>query len=676
MEACMSRLQKISQWIFLSLTVQALFPSKAIPHTTRGHNVLEAQAYKSLLKKGRGEIPKAPEYSGKEILDYLISMRILRVPPCYPHPGRKDFCNSYTEADSLEWLPVVGSGDMDAIMYRQFSKNGQYFHFMASPGAIYRNPGVDPRTGAPHGLTEEAYPIAIRFITGMYYEILEQSDVSKKFYRDIYSLIHTVGDSYSGAHVERDTITWTVKYLKPWQATAWQPYLVYWSGWPYFVSDKIHWFPEDKRDKMYMKPAVVPQAEVDFFDKNPYIVPRSYLNERGIRAANAIEDLIVMTFVILKESQGDKAKLEEAAGREWRWYLNEHFRGYTDTEFVNTVRFEPAPREEQEWRPMVQLGLRYRRDAFANADNFLLAMNFAKPPSFVDPFGFAAGYEIGKQYVGGTKQVWAGSISFGLYLWHYSDLLALGLDPTIANFTWDGHTLTVDPMISFLRFDGWISRRLWLSVEAFRYSLVHGWRKNEFALTAGVAFSRDIPFHWSDWLSEPKYMASEGNPAGDRWVYPELDSPLRLNPNKYGLFHPFGYGFRKQSGHVTISPIGYTFLKDYDREAKFSRWAYGFYLGAGGEHTSEDVWMFLRAGPVLRFKIIPLVALNLEPVTPKYSIGLSKNAGGYFDADASFGTVLMLGTFDIYLELLHYSYKLGELDQKWIAGLRFGVLRE
>lgn len=660
-------------FVFTSLSVLSFL---ALAHTTRGHNVVEAAAYKSLLKKGKGQIAKAPDYSGKEILDYLIGMRVLRVPPCYPHPGQKEFCKTYTESDSLEWLPVVGSGDMDAIMYRQFSKNGQYFHFMASPGAIYRNPEVDPRTDAPRGLSEEAYPIAVRFITGMFYEILERSDVSKKYYRDIYSLIHTIGDSYSGAHAERDTTDWSIMYLKPWQATAWQPYLFYWSGWPYFASDKIHWFPEDNRDKMYMKTDVVPAAEVDFYDKNPYIVRREYLNSRGIQAANAIEDLIVMTFAIMKEAGDDKAKLEAAANREWRWYLNEHFRGYTDTLTVNTVVFAPAPVDEQEWRPMVQMGFRYRRDAFSNTDNFLLAMNFAKPPSVVDPFGFAAGYEIGKQYIGGTKELWVGSISFGLYLWHYSDLLALGLDPTIASLTWDGNRLTVDPMISFVRFDAWISRRLWLSVDAFRYSLINGWRKNEFSFTAGVAFSRDVPFHWTDWFSESKYMAPQGTPVGERWVNPELDSPLRLNPNKYGLFHPFGYGFNEQSGHVTISPIGYTFLKDIDREAKFSRWAYGLYLGVGGEHDYDNVWMFLRAGPVLRFKLIPLIALNLEPVTPRYAIGLSKNAGGYFDADATFGTVFILGTFDINFELVRFSYSQKKLDQKWVAGLRFGILRE
>ncbi len=103
-------------------------------HTTRGHNVIEAAAYKNLLKKNKGDIPRFPDYSGKEILEYLIAQRILRTPPCYPVSRQLDpACLNYMHQDSLRWLPVIGSGDMDAIMYRQFSENGQNFHFMATP---------------------------------------------------------------------------------------------------------------------------------------------------------------------------------------------------------------------------------------------------------------------------------------------------------------------------------------------------------------------------------------------------------------------------------------------------------------------------------------------------------------------------------------------------------------
>jgi hypothetical protein len=648
------------------------FP-RAAAHTTRGHNVIEAAAYKNLLKKQRGEIPHLPGLSGKEVIDFLIAHRILRVPPCYPQSDRKGDCE--TEDDSLKWLPVIGSGDMDAVFYRQFSKNGQFFHFMASPGALTRNPDVDPRTNAPRGLTEEAYPLAIRFITGMYYEILEQDDISKKYYRDIYSLIHTVGDSYSEAHAQRDTVTWAIKYLKPWQATAWEPFLIFWSGWPYYFSDDIHWFPEDVRDKLYLRSDVVPQDEVEFYEKSPYLVPRSFLNSRGIAASDAIEDLLVVTAAILIDGGENKEQIERAAAREWKWYLAEHFQEYTDTQFVSTVEFKPASPDVREWRPMVQFGLTGRAGTYRGSKDLLVAMNFAKPPSVVDPFGFYAGYEIGRR-TGKRGTIWVGSVSFGLYLWHYSDLLALGLDPTVADLTWDGNRMTVEPMFSFARLDSWISRRVWISIQGFRYSFIHGFRANEFSLTLGVAFSRDIPLHWTDWFTPRRYLERQAIPAGEKWIIPDTDSPLRLDPRNYGLFHPFGYGFYGDQHRITILPIGYTFLKDIDREAKFSRWSYGLYVGAGGEHRNGELWMFLRAGPVGRYKVLPLLALSVMPFTPRPSIGLSKNAKGYVDADAGAGIVLMLGSIDLQLDLLRYSYRENRLNQKAIAELRLGVLRE
>ena len=673
-EVGMATLRNDVRFMLVVIVLSILVCSPARGHTTRGHNVIEAAAYKNLLKKQRGDIPHLPSMSGKEVIDLLVAQRILRVPPCYPQPDGNPDCNM-TETDSLGWLPVIGSGDMDAIFYRQFSKNGQYFHFMASPGALYRNPEIDPRTNAPRGLTEEAYPLAIRFLTGMYFEILERSDESKKYYRDLYSLIHTVGDSFSEAHADRDTVTWAIKLLKPWQATAWEPFLIYWSGWPYYFSDLIHWFPEDPRDKMYYREDLVPADEVEFYEKSPYLLPRLFLNARGIEAADAIEDLLVITAIVLKEGGDNKDSLERAATREWRWYLDQHFKGYSDPDLVSTVEFKAAPREEQEWRPMVQVGVTGRTRKTPGGQDLLVAMNFAKPPSVVDPFGFYAGYEIGRRSGAGST-LWVGSVSFGLYLWHYSDLLALGLDPTVADLTWDGNRLTVEPMFSFARFDAWISRRVWVSVQGFRYSLINGFRSREFSLTLGVAFSRDIPLHWTDWFTPRRYLDKAEQPVGERWRIPDVDSPLRLNPRAYGYFHPFGYGFHSRPSHISILPVGYTFLRDIDRRSKFSRWSYGMYVGAGGEHKGHEVWMFVKAGPVMRFRLLSLLSLQAAPLTPRPAIGLSKHAKGYVDADASATIVLALGSIELDLDVLKYSFREKHLEKKAIAELKVGILRE
>ena len=169
-------MNRLFSHIFCPLSVSfllLLYCSPSSAHTTKGHNVVEAAAYKNLLKKTRGEIPGYPQYTGKEVIQYLIAQHILRVPPCYPVDGHLDpACQHYEHPDSLVWLPVIGSGDMDAIFYRQFSNNGQNFHFMATPGDILSDANLDERTGQPVGLSQLAYPRAIRAMSAAFYDVL------------------------------------------------------------------------------------------------------------------------------------------------------------------------------------------------------------------------------------------------------------------------------------------------------------------------------------------------------------------------------------------------------------------------------------------------------------------------------------------------------------------------
>jgi hypothetical protein len=515
----------------------------------------------------------------------------------------------------------------------------------------------------------------MKFMTGTFYDMLERGKISKRYYRDIYSLIHTVGDSYSDAHAERDTTTWEILYLKPWQATCWQPFLVNWSGWPYFFTDIMHKFPEDIRDKQYLRVDLVPQDEVTYYDKNPYLVPRFYLNTRGVQASDAVEDLFVIIFAILKETEQDQDKFVEVATREWRGYLERHFKCTVDTKTIPSLVVQPAPAEDQEWRPMIQVGIKGRNGSVPNAKDVVLAMDFAKPPSYIDPFGFAAGYDIGRRTIG-NQTLWVGTVSFSLYLWQYTDYFATGIDPVIAELTYDNHRVTVEPMLAFIRFDGWISRRFWVSFEGLRYSLSNGFRSNEFSLTLGLAFSKEFPIQWTDWFTKQRYLEEIGNPAGNSWKTPDLDSPSRSNPAYYGYFHPVGYGFYKEPGHTSIFPTGYTFLRDIRGQSKFSRFAYGVNFGVGGEHYKDDTWALARVGPVGRIKLNELLAFQVEPVAGVYRWGLSKDAWSNLDAEATASFIVALGSFDVDIKFLRYSYDKRGLDQKAIAGIRIGVLRE
>jgi hypothetical protein len=662
---------------FLRLSVSSFLLLCSLPsnaHTTRGHNVIEAAAYKQLLKRPRGDIPGYPQYSGKEVIQYLIAEHVLRVPPCYPVDGHIDpACLEYNHQDSLVWLPTIGSGDMDAIFYRQFSENGQNFHFMATPDDVFLDATVDERTRVPVGLSERAYPRAVRSMSGTFYEILFNREEAKENYRDIYSLIHTIGDSYSEAHAQRDPAGWTIDYLKPWQATAWEPYLFYWSGWKYFFGDTHHGFPTDERDKAYFSGDSVRHEEMDFFDRNPYLLPRAHLSERGVKAADAVEDLLVTIFTVLKRAEEGTEALSTIATTAWREFLKRNFLSSTQTRILDTLQVVPQPPGEREWRPLTMIGVRNRSGSLGGGHDAVLATTFGKPPNRLDPFAFAAGFEFGRRF-NQRENHWISSLSFSTYLWIYSDKLAYGFDPTVLEGTFAGHGLDVDPLMSFLRFDVYLWRRMWISLEGPRYSFIHGLRKNEFSLTLGLAFSKEfLPARLFQAEDLSHFSASL---SGDGWTVPDVDSPRRLSSGNFGIFYPFGYSFHKEDRHTSLHPFGYAFIWNLDKTARISQLELGLYLGPGFEFTRSNSWGFVTVSPLVRYKITPMLAMLFEPVQTKGRIGFSELADNTFDLNATMGILIVLGSLEIGLDALRYDYGLRQLDQHGIAGVRIGIIRE
>jgi hypothetical protein len=643
-------------------------------HTTRGHNVIEAAAYKALLKKPKGEIPGYPQYTGKEVLQYLIAQHILRVPPCYPVDGHMDpDCLEYEHEDSLVWLPIIGSGDMDAIFYRQFSENGQNFHFMATPDDVFLDTRVDEHTHVPVGLSQRAYPRSIKAMSGTFYDVLFSRFEARENYRNIYSLIHTIGDSYSEAHAQRDPTDWSIDYLKPWQATAWEPYLFYWSGWQYFFGDSHHGFPTDDRDKQYFNADSVHHEEMDFFDRNPYLVPRAHLSERGIRAANAVEDLLVTTFRVLKRGEDEGGDLPAIATFEWRAFLKRNFMSSTETGVIDTLEVAPQAFGEREWRPLTLIGMRTRSGSLPGAMDAVIGTTFGKPPNRLDPFAFAAGFEIGRRFY--QKEThWIAALSFSTYLWVYSDKLAYGFDPTVAEATLVGRKIEVDPLMSFLRFDIYLWHRMWISLEGPRYSFIHGFRKNEFSLTLGLTFSKElIPAHSPRTEDLMHYSPSL---AGGGWIVPDVDSPRRLGLGNFAIFYPFGYSFHNEGRHNSLHPFGYAFIWNLDKAARRAQLELGVYVGPGFEFFHDQSWGFVTLSPLVRYKLTPMFAMLLEPLQTKGRVGLSSATGESVDVYGTIGALIVFGSLEIGIDVMRFGYRLRRFDQKGIAGVRVGIIRE
>ena len=189
--------------LFRALCFFFLLQSNVDAHDSWGHKVIEAAAYKHLLSIK--QIPELGNVSGRDVMATLVQYGILDPP--VGDETTKDLYHSLFPRDSssytlLDFLPQLKSGGPDVLIDRQFADNGQLFHFMAFLNDIDRKDSTALPLLCPD-LLVKAYPRCLRFLTGLTYQILLDRLDSKARREGIYELVHSIADSYSGAHVER-----------------------------------------------------------------------------------------------------------------------------------------------------------------------------------------------------------------------------------------------------------------------------------------------------------------------------------------------------------------------------------------------------------------------------------------------------------------------------------------
>ena len=186
-----------------------------------GHEAIEALAYNHLVHRAAGPVCGKPDarVTGKEVLRFLISIGVLDRPPCFD--VRQDSIDAREcktdDAASNVW-PVLGAGGPDDLYARQLGGDGQCFHFMAMAGDLIHT-GEIPRLGVPSGLVKDAHIRCVNTLNTLWQEMLLYPEGARTTGRGIYSMIHSVEDSYSTAHVERDK-DWRILYLKAWDVMA------------------------------------------------------------------------------------------------------------------------------------------------------------------------------------------------------------------------------------------------------------------------------------------------------------------------------------------------------------------------------------------------------------------------------------------------------------------------
>jgi hypothetical protein len=285
-----------------------------------GHFIIEAVAYQRLL--GIAQVPDT-DVSGRELLAALIAAGVLVEPPCFDLDHPRASCTEQARRDRpLTFWPRLGAGAADIIVDRQLSARGQCQHFMAETDDGLSAP--DPRSGVPVDMATTAYRRCVAILGAAYDGILRDPRLAQERLVGMYALMHAVQDAFSAAHAARDE-QGRILHLMSWTLIDWPTYFARGRG---SFPAATHHAITDRRDGDFVRGDGVAADGARCADlHNPYAVPESCLTARARAAADAIVDLLALTYRLRARAaaagrQASLASPEDLAA--WHGYVGKH----------------------------------------------------------------------------------------------------------------------------------------------------------------------------------------------------------------------------------------------------------------------------------------------------------------------------------------------------------------
>ncbi len=302
-----------------AFTVAAASVSRAWAFDPTGHDIIEAAAYRRLL---RTEEVSGTGVSGRTLLGTLIAQKALDPPLCFRDPNH-DGCDGQTlRGAPLRSWPRIGSGAADLLIDRQLDESGQCQHFMAET-ADALSP-IDPRLGVPVELATTAYRRCVEILGAVLDNILRHPRLSSWRVAGMYVLMHAVEDSFSPAHARRDQAG-RIVHLMSWKLIDWPIYL--WHGRHDFPSETHHAITDDRDATFLVEGGRAAQGQPCTSFHQAYAVPEECLSDRARAAVAAIVDLLVLTYRLRQQAaaHGTVASLWSPAGvTGWRGFVGSH----------------------------------------------------------------------------------------------------------------------------------------------------------------------------------------------------------------------------------------------------------------------------------------------------------------------------------------------------------------
>ena len=475
-----------------ALLAALLSAPAALAFDSKGHVVIEALAYRTLIEGHDGRPPRP------DVLKDLFNDGDLAPPLCFGWDGHPPgFCaDALTTNPLLDW-PKPLTDQPDAAFRRQFSDAGQCFHFMAQLDDA-ETPDIEG-TSIPRGLATSALVRCRDFLDNLMRQVvLEGGPGTRKGGYGLYELMHSVEDSFSGSHTQRRPETDAIEELRIWKPLTRLPGL---------SSEKLAGIPDsafhkwdDHRDKTYIveERVMADGHHCKDLTDYPYRVPFECLSDEGNDARQAIVELLVVVRDLRVAHEKASASTDTSAAPPPPPEQSDAWRSFKDRWF--TAAYPCQGDECREHQPTdispgsyAFLGL----DTTYNTTRKFLDVT-AKGTLFrysweLNPFVYALSGEVGfRRYDNG---VGAGLLGLEVDLaLPIGRRLAIGFTPAAWRVAFGGDRTGSEVTTNFFRMDYVIDSRFAITLHG---PLEIDWRRPAAELSVGLGVS------WA--LTSPKF---------------------------------------------------------------------------------------------------------------------------------------------------------------------------
>jgi len=663
----------------VALAAALFFAPPASAFDSKGHVVLEALAYRTLVEGRDGQPPRP------EVLRDLINDGALDLPFCFGRAGDPPAACIDAAASNplLDW-PQPLTDRPDAAFRRQFSDVGQCFHYMATLDDAQTN--ALPGTDVPRALATSAVVRCNDLLDGLLRQVVViGGPATRRSSHGLYEFMHAVGDSFSGSHTER-MADGQIGYLRVWQPIEKIVKLPTERAARIPATAYHKW--DDHRDKTYV--IEEGDAHCEKRTDQPYNVPYECLSAEGDRARRALTDLLVLVRD-LRVAQVPAPKGTDTAPERsdaWRAYKAKWFTPAHACEGA-----ECAEREKPDAPPgrYAFLGLDTTWNPTGHFVDIAARGMLMKYSEDLNPFLYALNASVGtRQYTDGGGGAGLVGVGFDLVL-PVGLRATLGFTPAAMRVTYGGDRAGPELTSRFFRFNYKLKDGLFLSVDApmevnwlkprvewtFGVGLIYAPPSNRLSKDRGLLLSKETLAVRQDdaWVPPP---APYGHLRGRRtsW-YAVAGVTVASKPDNAVEGRNYGLGL-----------IGGEVAWDRNRWGGRFEWVPAVSLAVGNRVTSgESKYLTGTLAATVRWYALKVLGLALTPVRVEYgpkvrgdeefdtSPGVHGTAGSqyYFQAGTRLGIVLNAGIIDILVEGPTLAWDSSPFAAKEILGFRIGI---